>query len=214
MKNVRGDFMKKWLQKILVATVAFLTFGLINPNHEIWDALNQGQPSNNHNSNYGENNTTNHAEQIEAINTDEELYNDFVINRDQFIQPILSSAKEQSYIKFGSRIAPVIENEFEQHIFPKLEQAIEMTLAKVDDQSLRCLKITEQPSGQYAEKIFNISDGMSGTDLIRVHVRTENRPKEGYYYNFHYHTYDDQFIAHHNIGDIYWSKNTPPKWLS
>ena len=81
-------------------------------------------------------------------------------------------------------------------------------------ESLNYIKITEQPSGNYSEKIFNLSDGASGKELIRFHVRTEKRPLEGYYYNFHYHTYEDRFVAHHNVGDIYWSKNTPPKWLS
>lgn len=202
--------MKKWLQKILVVAVALITFGLITPDHEIWDALNQGQSSNNQNSDYKEIASNNHEEQLETPISTEYLGSD----RDQQIQSILFTAKEQSYIKFGSRIAPVIGNDFDQQILPKLEQAIEQTLANVDDESLRYLKITEKPSGQYAERIFNISDGIKGNDILRVHVRTENRPKEGYYYNFHYHTYEDQFVAHHNLGDIYYSKNTPPKWLS
>lgn len=207
-----GDYMKKWLQQLLVVAVALLTFGLINPEHEIWDNLNQGQPSNNQNSNYKETVSINDEERIETLASTEDT--SIEDRRDQHIQSILFTAKEQSYIKFGSRIAPVIGNEFEQQILPKLEQAIELTLAKVDDESLRSLKITEYPSGQYAERIFNISDENSGNDLLRVHVRTESRPKEGYYYNFHYHTYVDEFVAHHNLGDIYWSKDTPPKWLS
>lgn len=202
--------MKKWLQKLLVIAVALLTFGLITPEHEIWDALNQGQPSNNQNSEYKEIVSSNHEEQLETPISTEFIGSD----REQHIQSILSTAKEQSYIKFGSRIAPVIGNDFDQHILPKLEQAIEQTLATVDDEAIRYLKITEKPSGDYAERIFNISNGISGNDLLRVHVRTENRPKEGYYYNFHYHTYADEFFAHHHLGDIYWSKNTPPKWLS
>ncbi len=87
-------------------------------------------------------------------------------------------------------------------------------LANLNDESLNYIKITDQPSGNYSEKIFNISDGLTGKDLIRFHVRTEKRPIEGYYYNFHYHTFEDRFVAHHDVGDIYWSKNTPPKWLS
>lgn len=205
--------MKKWMQKILVIAVALITFGLITPNHEIWDSLHQGQPSNNENSDFKE--ITHSSEEEEQPSTIlEENDSSIQISREDQIQSLLFTAKEQSYIKFGSRIAPVIGNEFDEKILPKLEEAIDQTLATIDDDTLRYLKISEQPSGQYAEKIFNISDGMTGTDLIRVHVRTENRPKEGYYYNFHYHTFADQFIAHHNLGDIYWSKNTPPKWLS
>ena len=76
------------------------------------------------------------------------------------------------------------------------------------------LSITEYPSGDYAEKMFHLSDKVLGKDLIRFHVRTEKRPLDGYFYNFHYHTAEDGFTVHHSLGDIYWSKNTPPKWLS
>ena len=35
----RWKFMKKWLQKGLMISVALLTFGIIAPNHEIWNQL-------------------------------------------------------------------------------------------------------------------------------------------------------------------------------
>ena len=35
----RWKFMKKWLQKGLMISVALLTFGIIAPNHEIWHDL-------------------------------------------------------------------------------------------------------------------------------------------------------------------------------
>ncbi len=38
--------MKKWLQKILVIFVAFITFGIISPNHEIWELLESDQSAN------------------------------------------------------------------------------------------------------------------------------------------------------------------------
>ncbi len=56
------------------------------------------------------------------------------------------------------------------------------------------------------KKIFNITNSQTGSDLIRFHVRTEKRPQEGYYYNFHYHSAEDDFMAHNNLGDIYWEK--------
>lgn len=203
--------MKKWLQKTLVITVAFLTFGLITPNHAIWEGLENGQPNNgSQNSNFQNNNDS--REQLSTVV--EQMSNQESSLDDQHVESVLLAAKEQSYIKFGPRIAPVIGDEFEERIFPKLEEAIELTLSRMDKQSVNYLKITNNPSGEYGEKIFNISDGTSGKDLIRFHVRTEKRPKEGYYYNFHYHTFEDRFVAHHSLGDIYWSKNTPPKWLS
>lgn len=203
---MKGDFMKKWLKKTLILSVAFLTFGLITPNHEIWDAL---ENNNNNNSSQEKSiQTTASREQqyepLEEYRSTEDLY-------ESEIDPILAAAKEQSYIKFGSRIAPIIGEEFEQKIFPKLQEVI---TASIDKESLKYVAITEQPSGDYGEKIFHLKDGFSGKDLLRFHVRTEKRPQEGYYYNFHYHTKEDKFVTHHDLGEIYWSKNTPPKWLS
>lgn len=210
MCEIEGDSMKKWLQKTLVITVALLTFGLITPNHEIWDALDNGQANNGSSNSNIQSNTSN--EQVTTVVEDN--YAIEQSEEDQNLDSILFAAKEQSYIKFGPRIAPVIGQEFEEKIFPKLEEVIAMTLSSLDNESIKYLTISDRPSGQYGEKIFHISDGINGKDLIRFHVRTEKRPQDGYYYNFHYHTSDDKFIVHHSLGDIFYSKNTPPKWLS
>ena len=55
----------------------------------------------------------------------------------------------------------------------------------------RRLAISEKPAGDYSEKIFNVYDLEDRKDLIRFHVRTEKRPKDGYFYNFHYHIAED-----------------------
>lgn len=191
--------LKKWWQKVLVFTVALLTLGFITPDHSIWDVLENGQDSNRTPS-------SDYKNVEEANESIEESYDP--------IDAIIQLAREQSYIKFGSKIAPVIEDEFEQRIFPNIERIISTTLSNLDDESKRYLTISEKPGGNYSEKIFHITDGISGKDLLRFHVRTEKRPQEGYYYNFHYHTHEDHFASHHTIGDIYYSKNTPPKWLS
>lgn len=198
--------LKKWWQKTLVFLVALLTLGIIPPNHSIWDHLENGQDSNRAQSaNY------------KNIGVAEETVESFADENTETVDPIdsiLQLAKEQSYIKFGSKIAQVIEDEFEQRIFPTIEQIISSALANLDDETKRYLTISGKPGGNYSERIFHIADGRSGQDLLRFHVRTEKRPLEGYYYNFHYHTYEDQFASHHTIGDIYYSKDTPPKWLS
>ena len=197
--------LKKWIYKSLVVSVALLSFGLITPKHEIWanfeeerhDKSTLDRPSDNH---------ITSAYQLDEILVEEKP----LPTTDYFV----SAAKEQSYIKFGTRVGPVIEQEFETKIFPKIEEAIATTIDRVGEDKLRNLTITEKPSGDYAEKIFHLVDANSQKDIIRFHVRTENRPFEGYYYNFHYHTYEDNYSKHYNLGDIYWSKNTPPKWLS
>ncbi len=195
--------MKKWTQKLLVVSVALLTFGAINPNHEIWNnfeddlKLNRWQePSANDISS--------------AIQLDTLLYEE----KTSIAQSLKGAAKTQAYIKFGPRIAEKISGEFDMRILPKMEEAIDMTLARLDDEKIQYLTITENPSGDYAERIFNIREQDSRVDLIRFHVRTENRPNEGFYYNFHYHTKEDSFVTHYNLGEIYWSKNMPPKWMA
>lgn len=199
--------MKKWVQKSIVILVAFLTFGLITPTHEIWDAFDQN-PSNRAAIGSTNANTASAAE-LEVIDVTE-IQQETI----DYGSLLVDAAKEQSYIKFGTKIGPKISNEFDTIIFPKMEEAIAMTVARLDDESLASLTITEKPSGNYGEKIFNITSSQTGDDLIRFHVRTEKRPQEGYYYNFHYHSSEDDFMTHYNLGDIYWEKNTPPKWLS
>lgn len=199
--------LKKWYKKFLVFAVALLTLGFITPDHSIWDALENGQDSNRTpSSNY---------KKLDIVQEeiDDSLPEESIDSVDP-VEILVQAAKEQSYIKFGSKIAPVISDEFETRIFPTMEQVMMTTLANVDDESKQYLTITEKPGGNYSEKIFHIADGKNGKDLIRFHVRTEKRPLEGYYYNFHYHTHEDDFVSHHTIGDIYWAKDTPPKWLS
>ena len=201
--------MKKWLQKGIMISVAFLTFGMIAPNHEIWHQLElddtkvlSHEPSANDIAS---------AIQLDQIYLEEERAAE---DPQVVVQAFKSVAKEQAFIKFGTRIAPVIGDEFETRIFPKMEEAIDFTVARLDASAIRSLAITENPSGNYSEKIFHIKNADTKQDVIRFHVRTEKRLDEGYYYNFHYHTFEDNFATHYNLGEIYWSKNTPPKWLS
>ena len=196
--------MKKWFYKSLVVAVALLTFGAITPKHEIWSSLEIEK-----------------NEQPIYIPTENDIsaaiqLDDLILEQPavQSIHTITTTAKEQAYVKFGTRIGPVIENEFETIIFPKLEEVIATTLSPLSSEEVQSLVISEKPSGDYSEKIFHITDASTRSDLIRFHVRTENRPFEGYYYNFHYHLKEDNYSTHYSLGDIYWSKNMPPKWLS
>ena len=60
--------------------------------------------------------------------------------------------------KFGTKIGPVITDEFDEVIFPKIDEAIRMTLNKSGDLHKRRLAISEKPAGNYAEKIFHVYD--------------------------------------------------------
>lgn len=187
--------MKKWIQKTIAITVAFLTFGVITPDHEIWAAFEIDRLQ---------------KPVIYENDITQSYQLDDLIQEEHPIVSLVNEAKNQSYIKFGSKVGPVIEKEFENVIFPKMAEAIELTFL----QSHSNIAITQMPSGDYKEKIFNIYNVDTKRDIMRFHVRIENRPFEGYYYNFHYHLAEDQFHKHYNLGEIFWSKNTPPKWLS
>ena len=60
--------------------------------------------------------------------------------------------------KFGTKIGPVITDEFDEVIFPKIDEAIRMTLKNSDDLHKRRLAISERPAGNYSEKIFHVYD--------------------------------------------------------
>ncbi|MFJ7939012.1 YpjP family protein [Peribacillus sp. NPDC096622] len=195
-----------WFRKSLVILVSVLTFGLVTPTDLAWlaeaDSLKDTKkglveeeglaylPSQNSN----------------------ELEEEF--NREEFLSDILNKAEENAFMKFGEKINPKIGDEFKMAILPKMEEAIAEMAAQFPDEKLQQLTITEQPSAGRAEKIFHIYDSNSGKDIIRFHVRQENPPQEGYWFDFHYHTYHDSFATHYNIGKIYWDKNTPPEWTS
>lgn len=198
--------MKKWWQKSLMIAVAVLTLGAISPNHLIWETLLDEKAHSNPQTSDG------HEKQFsyDWIDPSELYYG----TQPSIMETVHKSAEEQAYLKFGSKIGPVIKDEFQTAILPNILQAIDMHLVGMDNEKLRKLAISEKPSGDHAEKIFHIYDTETSKDAIRFHVRTEKKPLEGYFFNFHYHVADDNFQKHIALGDIYWSKNTPPKWLS
>ncbi|ETI68454.1 YpjP family protein [Neobacillus vireti] len=197
--------MNKWLRKSLFVVVSALTFGLVTPT-QLMNNVNVEKPSD--------------RDAFEASATERSLSSttafleESEFDRDKFIENLIKQAENQSYQKFGTRIKPVIENEFREVILPNIEKAVDETAAQFPEENLKNLTITEQPGSGHSEKIFNIKNGETGKDILRFHVRRDNPPKAGYWFNFHYHTYHDDFQNHHELGAIYWAKNTPPKWMS
>lgn len=208
--------MPKWLQKSLVVLISVLTFGLVAPPQSLLidkaDAqktLERDRP--------GEGSTD--ALQVALIDT---LHEDLLTeseeylqsNKQKWVQLRVKDAKELSYKKFGERIMPKIGNEFEDVILPNIEKVIEILAEQYPEEDLVHLAISEEPGKGKSEKIFHIKDGSTGTDVIRFHVRRDQPPHDGYWFNFHYHTYHDEYQTHHDLGSIYWAKNTPPNWMS
>jgi hypothetical protein len=197
--------MKKWMRKSLFIVISILTFGLITPT-QLMNAVNADTP--------------NDRDAVEAPSPEigYSQLNGYIeeseFNKDLFLQDLLKQAEGQSYQKFGPKIKPVIENEFREIILPKIEKSLEQTAAQFPEEDLKNLTITERPGPGYSEKIFNVKNNATGKDILRFHVRRDHPPKAGYWFNFHFHTYHDDFQSHHELGSIYWDSNTPPKWMS
>lgn len=198
--------MNKWLRKSFVVMVSILTFGLVTPSQFI-NNVNAEKPISNRDA--FEVSTT---EGTFAKSTGSRREAEF--NKDKFMEDLIKQAEEQSYQKFGMKIKPVIENEFREVIFPNIEKALGETASQFPEEDLKNLVITEQPGKGQSEKIFNIKNSLTNKDILRFHVRRDNPPQAGYWFNFHYHTYHDEYQSHHDLGSIYWDKNTPPKWMS
>lgn len=197
--------MNNWIRKTLFVMVSVLTFGLVTPTQLI-NAVGAENLSD--------------REGFEAKSADMDFgqtksiieASDF--DKDKFVGELIKQAELQSYQKFGTKIKPVIENEFREIILPNIEKALEEIAVQFPEEDLKNLTITEQPGAGLSEKIFNINSRVMGKDILRFHVRRDNPPQAGYWFNFHYHTYHDDYQSHHELGSIYWSKNTPPKWMS
>lgn len=192
--------MPAWLRKSLVVLISIFTFGVVSPAqaNELLTTADRAEKSASVETSY-----------IDTLESplDEEA------EREKFIGRAMQEAEQQSFQKFGNKIGPVIEDEFRQSILPNIEKAIEMVALQFPGEKLNSLRITEMPGGGESEKIFHII-GDNGKDIIRFHVRRDQPPKEGFWFNFHYHTYHDSFQTHYQLGNIFWAKNTPPKWKS
>jgi hypothetical protein len=188
--------MNMWMRKIAVALIAILTFGLYTPTYLIADE---------------DNNEVVSPETKDPSEIAVEVASEQPFDEADAISTLTEKAKQQSFVKFGSKISEKVEDEFNQVILPNIELALATILEKEDT---TYISITEQPSNGYGERIFNLYNEVTKEDIAKFHVRRDNRPQDGYWFNFHYHLKDDQFEAHHALGEIYWDKNTPPKWMA
>ncbi|MEO2076483.1 MAG: YpjP family protein [Bacillus sp. (in: firmicutes)] len=196
--------MSKWLRKPLFVLISILTFGLVTPT-QLMNSVNAD--------NFKDRDAF-EATAERNFTQSNGFFQESEFNREEFMEELIKQAEIQSYQKFGAKIKPVIEDEFREIILPKIEMAIAQTANQFPEEDLKNLTITEQPGSGLSEKIFNIKDSVTGKDILRFHVRRDNPPKAGYWFNFHYHTIYDEYQSHHELGTIFWAKNTPPKWMS
>ncbi|KIN30093.1 hypothetical protein B4072_2281 [Bacillus subtilis] len=184
-----------------------VTFGLVSPPAALMADKPSGQPSS-----LEQNDYTAFYDEYDDESDDRR---DSELLFQSYKEQLLDSAEDQSFLKFGSRIAPVIEDDYRKEILPKIENVISDYLATLqDDEAYQDVVISSTPSAGKTEKIFNVYNRTTGEDLLRFHVRRDHPPHDGYWFNFHYHTAEDGFQSHHELGSIYWDRNTPPNWMS
>ena len=212
--------MKLWMRKLFVVLVTIFTFGTVVPQLPVDIDKNVKENSD----------VSDQNDRLLVVNDIEEIENEEEIDHSwsslalsienhsdlvsSFTAYSMVQAEQQSMMKFGSTIGKVIGDEFKQVILPKIEEAIALVAERVHEDDLRQLVISENPTSGLGEKIFHVYHSNTGKDLIRFHVRRDHPPKEGYWFNFHYHTAEDDFLTHYDMGSIYWDKNTPPHWMS
>lgn len=208
--------MKQWLRKIAAILITFVTLGIYIPPGLLTSDLDQDKDNLASKSNVDEAIFKSGSESfIEAGEvSDDSSLEDEQLTINAFTQVITEKAKYQTFTKFGNRIAAQVEDEFMTTILPNMETVLEMILAEAGEEESIYFGITENPTGGYGEKIFNIYDYRTQKDIARFDVRRENRPLEGHWFNFHYHLSNDSFEKHYELGEIYWDKNIPPKWMA
>ncbi len=204
--------MKLWLTKLSVVIITFMTFGLyIPPTYLDAEACDQEISINDRREPFSESTIENFNECYnERVHEEAET----ITVHEQFVSHVLEQAKQQSFQKFGPKISNIVGDEFLAVILPKIEEVILNLASEATADELVKYEVTEKPANGYGEKIFHIYDQQTNKDVARFHVHRVNHPRNGHTFNFHYHLVKDQFEQHYHLGDIYWDKNTPPKWMS
>ncbi|MBB6452713.1 hypothetical protein HNQ94_001159 [Salirhabdus euzebyi] len=195
--------MKLWFRKVSVILITILTLGLyIPPTY-----LSADPAENEEVASPKEEPTLLDDSPFETDTDDHQPNNDY-------LSQITVIAKNATISKLGPRIFDQVEEDVFTNILPTMEEIISSILEEGSEDVIPYYGISEQTTRGYGEKIFNLYDGRTNEDIARFHVRRDNRPGEGYWFNFHYHLNTDNFEKHHVIGEIFWDKNTPPKWMS
>ncbi|MEC3883270.1 hypothetical protein GLW00_04525 [Halobacillus litoralis] len=201
--------MKPLMRKVFVVLISVMTLGLYVPPMQIdTDAADKKELS-----------ADRHVQETPHSTKTEELHiappsSAAPLTTDDWIETITEQAKTQTLTKMGPRIIEKVDEDMTTTILPKIEEVMGEILTSADENEVPYYEITEDPSPGYGERIFNIHNKHTDEEVARFHVRRDKRPGEGYWFNFHYHLQEDNFMKHHELGEIYWEKNTPPKWMS
>lgn len=204
--------MKERLRKLSAFLITFLTLGAFTP--DLY--LNVEAEAKNNDAIFSDTKEEN-SEQISKSGLDflsDETYlslEEFDVD-EYFIHLLTNQAKEEMINKLGPKILGQVAPQVEATILPNMEEVLYSILTEVGKEDAEYIGMTS--NSKNGEMIFEIFDERTNEDIARFDVRRDNRPKDGYWFNFHYHLSEDNFEEHHQIGDVYWDKNTPPRWKS
>ncbi|WP_026688827.1 YpjP family protein [Alteribacter aurantiacus] len=213
--------MKLWFQKISIVLITFMTLGMFIPPTYL---DTNAQSSKGLDDTDADGDLASLSEEDAGLPEDElDLDDDDLLLDDDLIdgetleeaiERITDEAKEQTLRKLGPKIAKQVEDDVLNAIMPNIEEVLNTIVEQAEDNRYQNFVVAEEPAAGYGERIFNIYDSEANEDVAKFHVRRDNRPKNGYWFNFHYHLSSDGFEEHHELGEVYWDKNTPPKWMS
>ncbi|HEU5140134.1 MAG TPA: YpjP family protein [Bacillales bacterium] len=221
--------MVNWMKKIFVTFVAALTFGIVVPNSHVTTDRAHNSKANRLEKSSNELDVNVETVAVEEKDTDTESEPEYspssweeaaasVLDtdelRNQFKMYTVQQVEQQGFQKFGPVISDQVGEEYLRAILPEVETVIDGVATGTDEETLRNLAISGSPAGGFGEKILHIYDSRNGQDLIRFHVRRDHPPLDGYWFNFHYHIPSDEFQEHHDLGNIFWDKDTPPQWMA
>lgn len=121
-------------------------------------------------------------------------------------------AETQGNKKFGQAVSEQIGDRYADEIVPAFTAALAQMNEAHDPDWIKNLDITRNPAAGLGERILHVYRTDTGRDVMKLHVRRDHPPLDGYWFSFHYHSAADDFQNHHELKRIYWGKNTPPKW--
>ncbi len=202
--------MRTWGRKLFVVLISALTLGLyIPPTYAATDTAENKEVAP-----QDETSDRTVIEDPPSHDLEQEVSEELPLDADDYVAMIKEQAKEQTITKMGPRIIEKVDEDMTEEILPKIEEIVASILEEVSEEDLPYYEITEELTPGYGEKIFTLVHQETQKEVARFDVRRDKRPGEGYWFNFHYHLEDDNFTKHYSIGEIYWEKNTPPKWMS
>ncbi|RCW73165.1 YpjP family protein [Saliterribacillus persicus] len=199
--------MKRWLKKFTVVFITILTLGLYVPPIYLDAEVDEGDvaPSN-------ENDLKTDSPENSSLY--EQIQHEEIDTASLYLDTLTQKAIDQTYQKLGVKIGNEVKKDFTNEIVPNIETVLNYYYEEAGKVESQFFSITAEPSAGYGERIFHLHDQLTKMDIARFHVNRIKRPQDGYYFQFHYHVKEDGFEEHLPIGEIYWGKNMPPKWMA